>query len=73
VLAGLTTPPGLLVDRYYRGAIVMVGDAMFAVPEAAIRVLEHAHAGGPALEVDDADRAVVAVLIDQGLLVRTPG
>lgn len=70
MLAGLTAPPGLVVDRYYRGAIVMIGDAMFAIPEAAILVIERARDAAPVLEVAAEDAELVAALITRGLLVR---
>jgi hypothetical protein len=70
VLAGLSTPPGLLVDRYHRGAIVMVGVAMFALPEAAIVLIERARDGGARFEVSAADEDLVAALVARGLLVR---
>lgn len=70
MLVGLSVPPDLLVDRYYRGAIVMIGAATFAIPEAAIRIIERARDAGPALEVSPQEEELVAALVARGLLIQ---
>lgn len=76
MLAGLTTPPDLVVDRYYRGAIVMAGGQTFALPEAAIALIEQARDAGLDRRVDEPrseDHELVAALLARSLLVRTAG
>jgi hypothetical protein len=70
VLAGLSTPAGLLIDRYHRGAIVMVGVSMFAIPEPAIVLIERARDSTARFEVSADAEDLVAALVSRGLLVR---
>ncbi len=68
----LVTSADLLVDRHYRGAIVMVGAKMFAIDERAIRLVERVQrgqllraAGG---DLSAEDREALAGLVASGVL-----
>jgi hypothetical protein len=66
----IRAPRDLLIDRYYRGARVMIGATSFIVAEAAVAVLEAVKDVGAGYECrDDDERALVAVLLKRGLLV----
>jgi hypothetical protein len=62
-------PANLLVDRYYRGAVVMVGTTCYALPEPFVGLLEHVrqHPGQP---LDTAGQPLAEELESLGVLTR---
>lgn len=70
MLVGLSVPPDVTVDRFYRGAIVLLGTSTFALPEEAVVLLERARDARPASAVDEVDAELVEMLVQQGLLRR---
>jgi len=65
VLAG-----DLLVDRYYRGAIVMVGATTYALPEEVVVLLEKVQrSAGPFVAADGDEQALADLLLARGILV----
>jgi hypothetical protein len=69
-MAGLSAAADLLVDRYYRGAIVMTGTATFAIPEAAIALVETVlRAPSPYRPAGEDELLLADVLIARGILI----
>jgi hypothetical protein len=69
-MAGVRVATDLVIDRYYRGAVVLLGDAMFALPEPAIRIIERLYNEANPSWSDD-DRELVEFLVEKRLLLRS--
>ncbi len=68
-MARVTVPAQLLIDRYYRGARLLLGTRSFVVPEPAVRLLEAAAREGSYELRHDTELALARELIDAGLLL----
>ncbi len=71
----LTVASDLLVDRHYRGAIVMVGLKMFAVSEESAHLIERVERRGWSSIAPDERSALattVAELVERGVLCFVP-
>lgn len=70
-MARLSAAPGLLVDRYYRGARVLFEQRSFVLSEEAISLLEKALACADGYEArTHAEQQSSAALIASGLLTK---
>jgi hypothetical protein len=72
-MAGLTAVPGIIIDRYHRGAVVLVGAATFAVPEQLVRLLERVSQSVPPYHPQGAEEQEAALeLVARGMLREVP-
>ncbi len=62
----VTLAPGVLIDRYHRGAVVLSGARSFAVEERVARLLDRARAGVRSDVLTDDDSRLLATLVEQG-------
>ena len=67
-MARLKTVEGLLVDRFHRGAILMVGTMTFAVSEDVVRLVEAVRDGGGAYTTNAGEQATVDALVARGVV-----
>lgn len=69
-MARLSVSPGLIVDRYYRGAILCLGSTSFAVSEDMVRLIERL-AAEPGLALSAEEAELAALLLERGVLERS--
>lgn len=69
-MAELKVSPELIVDRYYRGAILCLGATSFAVSEDMIRLIERLSAD-PAASLGADDAELAGLLLERGVLQRS--
>jgi len=72
-MARVSLPAQLLIDRYYRGARLLLGTRSFVVPEATITLLEATARAGSYEPQRDTERALAQELVDEGLLILEQG
>jgi len=72
-MAGVMVGPGVLIDRYHRGAIVLVGSATFAVPEQMVRLLEKVSRVTATYQPqDELEEEAARELVARGILLEAP-
>lgn len=69
-MALLSVSPELIVDRYYRGAILCLGTTSFAVSEEMVRLIERLAANARAILSPEEDE-LAALLLERGVLQRS--
>jgi hypothetical protein len=69
----VTVVSGIIIDRYHRGAIVMVGAGSFAVPEQIVCLLEKVSRWGAPYQLQDAEEQEAArELVSCGIFREAP-
>ncbi len=69
-MAELSVSPELIVDRYYRGAILCLGTTSFAVSEEMVRLIERLSADARAV-LSAEEEELAALLLERGVLQRS--
>jgi hypothetical protein len=72
-VARVTAAPGIIIDRFHRGAVVMVGAASFAVPEQIVCLLEKVSRWGAPYQPQGAvEEETARELVSCGILREAP-